>query len=47
MTGYGKLKFSDGKKYEGWWYNNNQHGIGKTIEESLKYCLWENGKKIL
>ena len=41
--------WTDGRKYEGWWYNGNKHGLGIYKDPSkskVKYGLWEHGKRI-
>ena len=46
--GYGVYTWADGRKYEGEFMNNEQHGIGTYISKSgkIKKGQWQNGKKI-
>ena len=47
--GYGVYYWTDGRKYEGWWHKGKQHGLGTyidTAKSSIKYGLWENGKRV-
>ena len=51
--GYGIYVWADKRKYEGWWYQGKQFGLGIyhipdgyiNIEEP-KYGIWEQGKRI-
>lgn len=48
--GFGVYQWADGRVYYGYWCRGKQHGLGtyKTPEspESLKYGLWEDGRRI-
>ena len=46
--GHGMFSWPEGKKYEGDWKDNKQHGKGYYITKSGKRRLakWENGKRI-
>lgn len=47
--GYGMYYWTDGRKYEGWWYKGKQHGLGSYSDRekgSVKYGLWEQGKRV-
>jgi hypothetical protein len=37
MSGFGKFIFADGKKYEGFYFNDKKHGYG--------VFSWLNGKR--
>ena len=39
---------ADGRKYEGWWFEGKQHGIGNYTHKDgvVKSGLCENGKRI-
>lgn len=48
--GFGIYQWADGRKYEGYWGYGKQHGLGKYLvprENSEKYGLWEEGKRII
>ena len=47
--GYGIYYWADGRKYEGYWAQGKQHGLGRYIipqESQERYGLWEDGKRI-
>jgi len=47
--GFGIYYWTDGRKYEGWWHKGKQHGLGTYIDNakgSIKYGLWENGRRV-
>ena len=45
MQGYGVFYWNDGRKYEGQFEDNKQHGFGKyTLQDgTIKYGIYENG----
>jgi hypothetical protein len=40
--------WEDGRRYEGMWENNKQHGEGKYYEPDgvMRRGLWEDGKRV-
>ena len=52
MEGAGVFTWPDGRKYDGEWKNDKQHGVGVStsapgmIEKIPEKCEWRNGNKI-
>jgi len=47
--GYGIYYWADGRKYEGYWAQGKQHGLGRYVipqEKKERYGLWEDGKRV-